>query len=159
MPDRDLVTTPAAPDDVGERDPALAAALAAYDGSDRAHAVVRTALLAARLLVPTVAVLAEPAASGAEKTAELAVPALVGADGRHALPAFTSYDALRGWRPDARPVPMPGARVVSGAAAEGYDAVVLDVAGPVSYVLDAAALGSLAAAVATADGAPVVVVA
>ena len=127
-------TTPAAPDDTGAADPALAAALA--DGS---RAAVARALLTARLLVPVVAL---PSAGDAE----MAVPALVDGDGRRALPVFSSYDALRAWQPDARPVPMTGARVLAGAAAEGYDGVVLDVAGPVSHTLDGDDLATLAAA-------------
>jgi len=62
--------------------------------------------------------------------ADMSVPALVNEAGKRALPVFSSYDALRAWRADARPVPMTGARVMAGARAEGYDGVVLDVAGP-----------------------------
>jgi hypothetical protein len=58
------------------------------------------------------------------------VPALVNDAGRRALPVFSSYNALRAWQADARPVPMSGARVMAAARAEGYDGVVLDVAGP-----------------------------
>ena len=112
-------TTPSAPDDNGEVDPVLAPLLATGTSED-----VGVALLGARLLVPVVAVKAEVG------DADMAVPALVNADGRRALPVFSSYDALRAWRPDARPVPMSGARVMAGARAEGYDGVVLDVAGP-----------------------------
>jgi hypothetical protein len=73
---------------------------------------------------------------------------------------FSSYDALRAWRPDARPVPMSGARVLAGAAQEGYDAVVLDVAGPVAVVVEGAELTALAPAAAQvlATGQPAVVV-
>ena len=132
-------TTPAAPDDDGAADPQLAAALtAAWTGGDAA--AVSLAMLRARLLVPVVA---SPVAGG---DAEMAVPALVAADGRRALPVFSSYDALRAWRADARPVPMAGVRVLAGAAAEGYDGVVLDVAGPVSHTVDGADLATLAAA-------------
>jgi hypothetical protein len=111
-------TTPAAPDDDGRCDPSLAAVLASGDAND-----VGVALLGARLLLP---VLALPG----DGEAEMAVPALVNADGGRALPVFSSYDALRAWRADARPVPMSGAGVMAGARAEGYDGVVLDVAGP-----------------------------
>ena len=132
-------TTPAAPDDDGAADPRLVAALAGGDDTK-----ISVALLSARLLVPVVAL---PGAGG---DAEMAVPALVAEDGRRALPVFSSYDALRAWRPDARPVPMPGARVVAGAVAERYDGVVLDVAGPISHTVSATqleALGRAAAAV------------
>jgi hypothetical protein len=128
-------TTPSAPDDSGAADPTLVDALAA---GDAARTNVR--LLQARLLVPVVAM---PSDDG---DAEMAVPALVAGDGRRALPVFSSYDALRAWRPDARPVPMSGARVVAGAAAEHYDGVVLDVAGPIPHTVDGADLETLARA-------------
>ena len=127
-------TTPSSPDDAGDVDPALAAALAS--GDDRTIAAV---LLKARLLVPVVAM---PSAGDAE----MAVPALVDDEGRRALPVFSSYDALRAWQPGARPVPMTGARVVAGAAAEGYEGVVLDVAGPVSHTIAGDDLATIAAA-------------
>lgn len=112
-------TTPAAPDDDGDVDPLLAPLLAAATTQE-----IGVALLGARLLVPVVAT---PSDTG---DAEMAVPALVNEAGRRALPVFSSYDALRAWRADARPVPMSGARVMAGARAEGYDGVVLDIAGP-----------------------------
>ena len=112
-------TTPAAPDDTGEVDPVLAPLLATATTEQ-----VGAALLNARLLVPVVAMPSD------EGDAEMAVPALVNEAGKRALPVFSSYDALRAWRADARPVPMSGARVMAGARAEGYDGVVLDIAGP-----------------------------
>jgi hypothetical protein len=136
--------TPAAPDDAGEPDPILVDAL---EAGDTASALSR--VLLARLLVPVVAERGGDAASdgrlhgpdgGGADAAEMAVPALVGAAGARALPAFTGVEALRAWRPDARPVPMPGARVVAGAIAEGYDAVVIDVAGPHALQLVGAVL-------------------
>jgi type III secretion system (T3SS) SseB-like protein len=112
-------------EDRGEADPALVAALASAD-----VAAIRMALLAARVLVPIVAL-------GEESTqAEMAVPRLVGADGRHALPVFSSYEALRAWRADARPVPMPGEQAVRAAVDEGYAAVVVDVAGPIPHTVE-----------------------
>ena len=112
-------TTPAAPDDDGRVDLAYAAAVATGDRQR-----LLAALLESRLLVPVVAL---PGEDGSD--AEMAVPALVAADGARALPVFSSYDELRAWRADARPVPMAGARVVAGAVAEGYDGIVVDVAG------------------------------
>jgi hypothetical protein len=112
-------TTPAAPDDAGDIDPLLEPLLATGTTEE-----VGVALLGARLLVPVVALPAE------EGDADMSVPALVNEAGKRALPVFSSYDALRAWRADARPVPMSGARVMAGARAEGYDGVVLDVAGP-----------------------------
>ena len=128
-------TTPADPGDDGAVDERLADALAREDAPR-----IRVALLYSRLLVPVVAV---PSATG---EAEMAVPDLVAADGRRALPVFSSYDALRAWRQDARPVPMSGARAIAGVAAEGYDGIVLDVAGPVPHTVSGPDLATLAKA-------------
>jgi hypothetical protein len=111
-------TTPSAPDDDGGVDPAFASVLSAGTPEE-----VGVALLSARLLVPVVAV-------RTEGEADMAVPELVNEAGKRALPVFSSIDALRAWRVDARPVPMTGVRVMAGARTEGYDGVVLDVAGP-----------------------------
>jgi SseB protein N-terminal domain len=116
--------------DTGEADPRLAAALATGD-----PLAVRAALLVARVLVPIVATSADIDAD--THAAELAVPRLVGADGRLALPVFSSYASLRAWRSDARPVPMPGLQAVAAAVEEGCAAVILDVAGPDSHVFEA----------------------
>jgi hypothetical protein len=115
------------PDDVGEVDPALAAALAAGDLD-----TARSTMLTSRLLVPVVAT-----GAGSDDVT-MAVPALVGADGRRALPVFSSVGSLRAWRADARPVPMAGEQAVAAAVDEGYDAVVLDVAGPVMLTVEIA---------------------
>ena len=128
-------TTPADPDDTGQADPDLAAALASGSA-----ATVRSCLLRARLLVPVVA---SPIEGG---DAEMAVPVLVSADGLRALPVFSSYDALRAWRDDARPVPMAGTRVFAAAAGEGHDGVVLDVAGPVPHSVQGEDLHTMARA-------------
>lgn len=74
----------------------------------------------------------------------MALPTLVGNDGRKAVIAFTGTESVRRWNPEARPVPFPAARVWEYAAAEG-DAVVIDVAGPVPLVVEGARLASLAA--------------
>lgn len=112
-------------DDIGAADPQLLTAVASGD-----TAAIEAALLAARVLVPIVA------AGDDSHSAAMAVPRLIGADGRHALPVFSSYDALRAWRPEARPVPMPGSQAVAAAADEGYAAVVLDVAGPTPVTVE-----------------------
>ncbi len=83
----------------------------------------------------------EHGACGASK--EMAFPTLIGRDGRPALLAFTSLDALIRWRPDARPVPAPAAQVW-GTATGSQCAVVIDVAGPVPLAVDGARLHALA---------------
>jgi hypothetical protein len=116
-------------EDRGDADPRLVAALESGD-----VAAVRTILLEVRVLVPVVAM--GGSSADPDAGAQMAVPRLVNADGRHALPVFTSYDTLRAWRQDGRPVPMPGAQAVAAAIAEGYDALVLDVAGPISCSME-----------------------
>jgi hypothetical protein len=136
------VTTPAG--DTGGADPALAAALAAYAAGAATEHAVLTAVAASRLLVPIVAVLAEAGADGTEKETEMALPTLIGNDGRKAVIAFTGTETVRRWRADARPVPVPAPRLWPAVAAERADAVVIDVAGPVPLVVEGARLRALA---------------
>jgi hypothetical protein len=78
----------------------------------------------------------------------MSLPTLVGRDGRRALPAFTCLDTMTGWRPGARPVPAPAARIWQAAVNDSC-AVVVDIAGPVPLAVDGARLAALA------DGRPV----
>jgi len=125
--------------DHGEADPAVSAALAAYARGGH-RATVLAALSRSRLLVPVVAV---PEPGGG--STEMATVLLTGRDGRTALLAFTGVTALASWRPDARPVPRAVAEVASAALAEGAAAVVVDVAGPVSFTVEGDDLDNLAA--------------
>jgi hypothetical protein len=150
--------------DTGGADPAVTAVLAAYAAGAAAEHAVLAAVAASRLLVPVVAVLAEaddgtvppalasghsaPFGSRSEKETEMALPTLIGNDGRKAVIAFTGTDTVKRWRQDARPVPVPAARLWPAVAAEQADAVVIDVAGPVPLVVEGARLRALA------DGAP-----
>jgi hypothetical protein len=143
--------------DTGQAAGDLTAALAAYQrGADTEHAAL-LALSRARLLVPVVATLAQPEAAlagdcagqpgpagQAEKESEMALPTLIGNDGRAAIIAFTGIEALSLWRGDARPVPAPASRVWHAAVAASQS-VVIDVAGPVPFVVEGARLAALAA--------------
>ncbi len=144
--------------DTGEADPAVAAALDAYARGAGSEHEALTAIAASRLLVPVVAVLTEdpseaersagspPGASGqagAEKESEMALPTLIGNDGRTAVIAFTGTGPLSRWRQDARPVPVAATRVCEAALAEA-DALVIDVAGPVPLAVEGARLRALA---------------
>jgi hypothetical protein len=151
------------PGDQGGADPVVAAALSAYAAGEGSEHAALTALAASRLLVPVVAVLAEEAGGTeqdgrtgrqdgrtgrqdgrtGEKVSEMALPTLVGRDGRLAVLAFTCLDSLARWRPDARPVPVPADRVWQAGAQEA-SAVVIDVAGPVPLAVDGARLAALA---------------
>jgi hypothetical protein len=142
-------------DDDGSADPAAAAALSAFAAGTGSEHAALLALAAARLLVPVVAEAAPAAAGpqpvppvGGEKSSDLALPALVGQDGRRALPAFTSLEALARWQPSARPMPADSAQVWRAAAADS-GAVIIDVAGPVPLAVEGARLAALA------QGAPV----
>jgi hypothetical protein len=128
--------------DTGEAASGVTAALAAYaDGTGSEHAAL-LALAAARLLVPVVAVASEHS-DGTEKETEMALPTLIGTDGRIAIIAFTGTETLGRWQEDARPVPVPARRVWAAAHAEAH-AAVIDVAGPVPLVIEGARLRALA---------------
>ncbi len=77
------------------------------------------------------------------KATDMAMPTLIGLDGRRAIPAFTSLDTMRAWQPDARPVPAPASRVWNAATADSC-AVIIDVAGPVPIAVEGARLAALA---------------
>ncbi len=150
--------------DDGSADPAVVAALTAFaSGRGSEHAALMS-LARSRLLVPIVAAAGGGTASesvgggtasesagggtasesaGGAKASEMSLPTLIGADGRPAIPAFTSTDTLRRWREKARPVPAEAAAVWQAAAADGC-AVVVDVAGPVPLAIDGARLAALA---------------
>jgi hypothetical protein len=131
-------------DDDGAADPRVTAALAAYHTGQGSEQNALTALAAARLLVPVVAVLADGSAAVGDKNSEMVLPTLIGQDGRPAVLAFTGLDALARWRPNARPVPAESDRVWRAAVADGC-AVVIDVAGPVPLAVEGTRLAALAA--------------
>jgi len=160
-------------DDHGDSDPAVAAALAAYAVGTGGELGALMALAGSRLLVPVVAVLADemtgeaaaadgpgnpagqPAPSAGsfgprglpvqgDKASEVAMPMIIGSDGRPALPAFTCIDAVRRWRSAARPVPVPAPDVWQSAVHETA-AVVIDIAGPVPLVIEGTRLAAMAA--------------
>jgi hypothetical protein len=137
-------------DDDGAADPYVTAALAAYQAGQASEQAALTALAAARLLVPVVAVLADdPTAKGdsaaqGDKNSEMVLPTLIGQDGRPAVLAFTGLGTLARWRPNARPVPADADRVWRAAVADGC-AVVIDVAGPVPLAVEGTRLAALAA--------------
>lgn len=138
-------------DDDGGAEPRLADALASYaaDSTSAQRGLeVFLALQESRLLVPVVAVLGEVEHDGAglahDKTSEMATTLLTGQDGRQALLAFTCLESLAAWRPDARPVPVAASLAARSAVQEGASALVVDVAGPTSYVVEGRLLEGLA---------------
>jgi SseB protein N-terminal domain len=57
---------------------------------------------------------------------------------------FTSAEAMKAWRPDARPMPVPAREACLTALDEGADALVVDVAGPVPFAVEGLRLHLLA---------------
>jgi hypothetical protein len=144
-----LLRGSAYPDDTGAATPLLAAALATYADDTARYPDVLAALGAARLLVPVVAVLGEvetgPDGLARDKTSDMATVLLTGADGRTALLAFSSTEALAAWNPDGRPVAVPTRTAALSAVQEGAAALLLDVAGPVTVAVEGEDLTALAA--------------
>lgn len=130
--------------DRGEADPRVSEALGAYGRGAMKEQAALTVLAGSRLLVPVVATMAEAGPDGAEKETEMALPTLIGNDGRRAMIAFTGVETLARWRRDARPVPVPARRLWEAALAEDC-AVVVDVGGPVQVEVSGARLAALAA--------------
>lgn len=137
--------------DDGSRPEALTRALQAWaaTGEDplaRVHAerAVVAALAGSRVFAPVVAQLGELDDNGGDKSADMALALLTRPDGRRGLPLFTDLAALTAWRPDARPVPVPAEQAALSGAQEECDVLVLDPAGPVSFVVRRSAFWCLA---------------
>ncbi|TDD89563.1 SseB family protein [Actinomadura rubrisoli] len=143
------IPEPQFPGDDGGADPRLCEALAGYAaGRVGAHAVLRR-LQSARLLVPVVAVLTEeedvaPGGLRREKSSDMALPTLVGEDGRRGVLGFTCAETMKAWRADARPVAVHARQACRAALDEGAHALVVDVAGPVPFAVDGLRLHLLA---------------
>lgn len=142
------IPQPQFPDDDGSPAPEVRHALDAYARGGGEHAVL-AALAEARLLVPVVAVLTEAETDletglTQEKESDMALPTLVGDDGRRGVLAFTSAESLARWRSDARPVAVRTRQACQAAVDEKADALVVDVAGPVAYAIEGDRLRVLA---------------
>lgn len=132
--------------DAGAADPALQRALTDRAAGRADEAAVVAALASARLLVPVVAVLGEGAEVThglADKQADMALVTLTSPQGHRALPVFSSLEAMASWDATARPVPVDSRRAAVSAVAEGCDVLVLDLAGPVSFVVGRPAMWAL----------------
>jgi protein involved in temperature-dependent protein secretion len=132
--------------DHGEPGAALAAALAAYVDGSGSQVDALAAVRESRLLVPVVAVLGEVDEQGLahDKTSDMATVLLQGADGRMALLAFSGMPALQAWDPEARPVPVTARTAAQAALQDGAAAIVVDVAGPATFVVEGQDLEGLA---------------
>ncbi|WP_285245370.1 SseB family protein [Pseudarthrobacter sp. fls2-241-R2A-127] len=135
-------------DDDGTADAGYLAAVAALRQGSGSEAGVVAALATARVFIPIVAQLAEEAETDhglhADKQADMALVTLKAADGRTALPAFTSAAALSAWHPEARPVAVYAARAALSAVAEGAELLVLDPGADFTFVVRRPAVWALA---------------
>ena len=126
-------------DDDGTADAGYVAAVGALRRGNGDEAEVVAALATARVFIPIVAQLAEEVETDhglhADKQADMALVTLKAADGRTALPAFTSAAALAAWHPEARPVAVYAARAALSAVAEGAELLVLDPGADVTFVV------------------------
>lgn len=125
------------------------AALTAYDADPAGRSAdVLAVLQDARLLVPVVAVLGEVEYDedglAHDKTSDMATVLMEGRDGRLALLAFTGTEPLQRWNPQGRPVPVTVPDAARAALHDQAQAIVVDVAGPVMFVIEGEDLKALA---------------
>jgi hypothetical protein len=143
-----VIPDPGFAGDDGSAAPELAAALDRWQRDPTTYPEALAALQRSRLLVPVVAVLGEVEhdADGLarEKDSDMATVLVQGADGRLALLAFTGAAELAGWDPQARPVPVATRVAAQSALQDGAAALVVDLAGPVRFVVEGDDLCGLA---------------
>lgn len=146
---RRVLAEPEFPGDDGTAAPEVVAALASYDARpEEGHREALAALQDTRLLVPVVATLGEVEHDehglAHDKSSDMAAVLITGRDGRTALLSFTSTASLRAWNPDARPVAVSARQAARAALQDGAEALLVDVAGPVLFVVEGADLRDLA---------------
>lgn len=143
-----VIPDPGFAGDDGSAAAEVSAALAGWAAGRAPYAEALAAVARTRLLVPVVAVLGEvehdEAGLAHDKTSDMATVLLQGADGRLALLAFTGTEAMRSWNPEGRPVPVAAPLAARSALQDGAAALVVDVAGPVRFVLEGEDLERLA---------------
>ena len=143
------IPDPGFADDDGAGDPVLARLLAGHDDGTASSGEVLAVLQDARLVVPVVAVLGEVEldAQGLahDKSSDMAAVLVRAADGSTGLLAFTSLATMARWDPQARPVPVTAATAATAAVQDGAEALLVDLAGPATYVVDGDDLTRLAA--------------
>ena len=135
-------------DDDGTADAGYLAAVSALRNGSGDEAAVIASLATARVFIPIVAQLAEESEGHdglvSDKQADMALVMLKAADGRTAMPAFTSAQALASWHPDARPVAVYAARAALSAVSEQAELLVLDPGSEVTFVVRRPGLWALA---------------
>lgn len=145
------IPDPGFADDRGAADPRLREALADHEAGTTSSGAVLALLQDARVLVPVVAVLGEVELDeqglAHDKSSDMAAVLVQASDGGTGtgLLAFTSVETMARWDPQARPVPVTAATAATAAVQDGAEALLVDLAGPASYVVDGDDLTRLAA--------------
>ncbi len=126
---RSFQPNPHAGDD-GQTPPEVADSLAAFRVGTGTFAQLANALADSRALIPLVTHAGDEFDADnpvmEDKIQELAVVTLEGPNGEKVYPAFTSAEAMRAWKSDARPIPIDFRRVALAAAGEGVDRIVVN---------------------------------
>ena len=143
------IPDPGFADDSGAGDPRVSQVLTDHAAGAASSGSVLSLLQDARLLVPVVAVLGEvehdEQGLAHDKSSDMAAVLVRAADGSTGLLAFTSVETMARWDPEARPVPVTAATAATAAVQDGAEALLVDLAGPASYVVDGEDLTRLAA--------------
>jgi hypothetical protein len=126
---RSFQPNPHAGDD-GKTPPEVADALSAFRDGTGTFAQLANALADSRALIPLVTHAGDEFDADnpvmEDKIQELAVVTLEGPNGEKVYPAFTSAEAMRAWKSDARPIPIEFRRVALAAAGENVDRIVVN---------------------------------
>ena len=143
------IPDPGFADDTGAVDPRVSEVLTEHAAGTASSGAVLALLQDARLLVPVVAVLGEVELDDQglahDKSSDMAAVLVRAADGSTGLLAFTSVETMARWDPEARPVPVTAATAATAAVQDGAEALLVDLAGPATYVVDGDDLTRLAA--------------
>jgi hypothetical protein len=135
-------------DDDGTAPPRVIEAIRRFRAAEVGYRDVLDALRPERLLLPLLAVRGDegvgPHGQRVDKTQELSLVTAASPDGRPALLAFTSVDAMRTWNPTARPIPIQVPRIALAVAAEGTPLIVVDPGSDTMFVVRRPAFRALA---------------
>jgi hypothetical protein len=116
--------------DNGETPPDVATAITAFRDGSGTFAQLANTLAGSRALIPLVTHAGDEFDADnpvmEDKIQELAVVTLAGPNGENVYPAFTSAEAMRAWKPDARPIPIEFRRFALAAAGESVDRIVVN---------------------------------
>ena len=120
--------------DRGDPDPQVRELLAQAADTGPGYARAVAALCTTRLLLPI----------APDPEGDLAAVQVTSVHGDTALLAFTGLDALLAWNSVARPVPCTLDEVAATAVETRAEAVLIDLAGPATLVIEADLIGELA---------------